>query len=229
MPDWKALVRNRLGALPVAPARETDIVEELAQHAAEHFAELVAAGMPERDAIAAALAPLDDRARVAAEIARADRPRDVAPVPPAAGGPRMGAFARDLRYAARLLLRAPGFAAVALATLALGIGANAAIFSVVRAVILRPPPYREPARLLTFLNSRSEAPGAIASSSLPDYEDWRQRLTSFESFGVLSGWTFNITGLELPERVFGARVGGSLFQTLGTPPLLGRVLSPEDD
>jgi putative ABC transport system permease protein len=229
MPDWKALVRARLGPLPVDPARQADIVEELAQHAAEHCAELVASGMAEREAIAAALAPLDDRARVAMEIARADRPRHAAPAPPATGGSPAGAFARDVRYAVRLLLRAPGFAAVALVTLALGIGANAAIFSVVRAVILRPPPYRDPARLITFLNSRSETTGAITSSSLPDYQDWRQRLTSFDSFGVLSGWTFNITGLELPERVFGARVSGSLFQTLGTPPLLGRVLTPDDD
>jgi putative ABC transport system permease protein len=229
MPDWKALVRARLGPLPVDPAREIDIVDELAQHAAEHASELVSAGMREQDAIAAALAPLADRARVATEIARAERPRRAGPPPPAAGGSPAGAFARDVRYAVRLLLRAPGFAVVALVTLALGIGANAAIFSIVRAVILRPPPYRDPPRLVTFLNSRSEAPGFITSSSLPDYDDWRQRLTSFESFGVLSGWTFNITGLELPERVFGARVSGSLFQTLGTPPLLGRVLSPEDD
>jgi len=229
MPDWKALVRARLGPLPVDPARQADIVEELAQHAAEHCAELVASGMTEREAIAAALAPLDDRARVATDLARADRPRHAALSPPATGGSPAGAFARDVRYAARLLLRAPGFAAVALVTLALGIGAIAAIFSVVRAVILRPPPYRDPAGLVTFLNSRSEAPGAITSSSLPDYQDWRQRLTSFESFGVLSGWTFNITGLELPERVFGARVSGSLFRTLGTPPLLGRVLTPDDD
>ena len=129
----------------------------------------------------------------------------------------------------RLLLRAPGFAAAAIITLALGIGANAAIFSVVRAVVLKPPPYRDPSRVVVFLNSRTDAPGSMTSSSLPDYEDWQRQLTSFEGVGVSSGWTFNITGLDLPERVFGARVSGSLFATLGTPPLLGRVIEPDDD
>ena len=69
----------------------------------------------------------------------------------------------------------------------------------------------------------------MTSSSLPDYEDWQRQLTSFEGVGLLSGWTFNITGLDLPERVFGARVSGSLFPMLGTPPLLGRVIEPDDD
>ena len=86
---------------------------------------------------------------------------------------RSGHVARDVRYALRLLRRAPGFAAAAIVTLALGIGANVAIFSVVRAVVLRPPPYRDPSRVLAFLNSRSGAPGPITSSSLPDFEDWR--------------------------------------------------------
>ena len=229
MPDFHALVRERLGPLAVDPARAADIVDELAQHAADDYAERVAGGLPEREAIAAALAPLEGRSRVALELARADRPRAAALQPADRGPSRAATFGRDVRYAVRLLVRAPGFSAVALVTLALGIGANAAIFSVVRAVILRPPPYRDPARLVAFLNSRSEAPGSITSSSIPDYQDWRNRLTSFESLGLLSGWTFNITGLDLPERVFGGRVTGSLFQTLGTPPLLGRVLTPDDD
>ena len=176
-----------------------------------------------------ALAPLQDPARVAREIARADRPRGSAPVPPPQGGSWIGHVGRDVRYALRLLRRAPGFAAAAIVTLALGIGANVAIFSVVRAVVLKPPPYRDPSRVVAFLNSRSGGTPAIYSSSLPDYEDWKRQLISFESIGLLSGWTFNITSLELPERVFGARVTGSLFPTLGTPPLLGRGIEPADD
>jgi putative ABC transport system permease protein len=252
MTDWKSLVRARIGPLPVDPAREADIVDELAQHVAQHHADLVASGVSDADARAIALAPLGsppegghyvrpegghdlrpesghDGRKAGAEIARADRPRDVAPVPPPAAGSLAGTIARDVRYAVRLLRRAPGFAAAAIVTLALGIGANTAIFSVVRAVVLRPPPYRDPARLVTFLNSRSGRPGSLTSSSQPDYLDWERQLTSFERLGLHSGWTFNITGLELPERVYGARVSGSLFTMLGTPPLVGRVIEMDDD
>src|SRR5262245_26237178 len=130
MTDWKALVRARLGRLPVDAAREMDIVDELAQHVAEHHKELVASGVDEERATALALAPLAQRA--ADEIARADRPRGTAPPPPAAGRSGLGAVMRDLRYGLRLLRRAPAFTAAATLTLALGIGANVAIFSVVR-------------------------------------------------------------------------------------------------
>src|SRR5688500_14718138 len=188
MPDWKALVRARLGRLPVDAAREMDIVDELAQHVAEHHKELVASGIDAERALALALAPLAERA--AAEIARADRPRSSAPPPPPTGGSFLGGVARDLRYGLRLLRRTPAFAAAATLTLALGIGANVAIFSVLRAVVLRPPPYSDPSGVLAFLNSRSGAAGSITSSSLPDFEDWRRDLTSFDSLALLSGWTF---------------------------------------
>jgi predicted permease len=236
--DFRALVRSRLGDVPVAPLREADIVDELAQHVADDYADRIASGMTDADAVARALAPLDDPARIAAEIARSDRPRGVVarltpsrdePMAPPSPGSIAGTLARDVRYAVRILVRAPGFAAAAIVTLALGIGANAAIFSVVRAVVLKPPPYRDPSRVVVFLNSATSATGKLTSSSLPDYEDWQRQLTSFESVGLLSGWTFNVTGIDLPERVFGARVSGSLFPMLGTPPLVGRVIEPDDD
>src|SRR5436190_503613 len=112
MRDWKTVVRVHLEPLPLDRARAGDIVDELAQHVAQHHADLVASGMTDEAALAAALKPLRDNARVAAEIARADRPRAAAAVPPASG--HAGLFtdlARDVRYALRLLTRAPGFSA----------------------------------------------------------------------------------------------------------------------
>jgi predicted permease len=135
----------------------------------------------------------------------------------------------DARFGLRLLRKNPGFAAVAILTLALGVGANAAIFSVVHAVVLRPLPFRDPDTLFVFMTSRADATPSVTSNSLPDFEDWRQQAASFADMGLLSGWTFNLTGHELPERIFGARVSGNLFSVLGATPLLGRTIGQDDD
>jgi putative ABC transport system permease protein len=141
-----------------------------------------------------------------------------------------GECLRDVRYACRLMARAPGFAVVAIVTLALGIGANTAIFSIVHAVVLERLPYREANRVVVLINDGPQSTGGtITSSSLPDYEDWQHQARSFSSLGLLSGWTFNLTGREQPERLFGARVSGSLFPLLGARPLLGRVIDSDDD
>src|SRR2546423_8771887 len=177
MPDWKALVRARLVPLDVDPARESDILDELAQHVAEHHADLVSSGLPDDAAIETALAPLSDPAHVAAEIARADRPRKSAPHPPPDTASIVVDVARDLRYAARLLMRARGFAAVAIVTLALGIGANTAIFSVVNSVLLRPLPYTEPDRIVIVGDRQAdESAGNVGYAT---FLDWRERWHAF--------------------------------------------------
>ena len=112
MPDWKSLVRARIAPMPLDPAREADIVDELAQHVAQHYAELTAAGAARTQRPARALAPLDDPARVAAEIARADRPRPRRRPRRQPAPSRVDLWRRrPLRGA--LLLRAPGFTAAA--------------------------------------------------------------------------------------------------------------------
>ncbi len=141
----------------------------------------------------------------------------------------MGSWWQDVKHGARMLRRNPAFTIVVVVTLALGIGANTAIFSVVHAVILRPLPYPEPDRIVVVHTTRNGQAGSGHSSSLPDYEDWRNERGIFQRMALFAYWTFNLTGRDVPERIVGARVTGDFFSTIAARPLLGRTLTPEDD
>ncbi len=130
---------------------------------------------------------------------------------------------KDLRYGVRSLSRTPGFTALAAITLALGIGANTAIFSVVNAILLQPLPYKDPGRLVTLLHSGAD-PVAVAN-----YIDWRDQSRSFAAMGAADYWTPNLTGSGSPEHLWGLRVTQSLMPMLGIEPLLGRLFLPGED
>jgi len=142
----------------------------------------------------------------------------------------MDTLLRDIRYAARTLLKSPGFTAVAVVTLGLGIGANTAIFSVVDSVLLRPLPYRAPDRLVMLWENHPQD-GAPRSPFAPaNYSDLRTQTGSFERLGAIYPYsTVNLTGAGEPEQLRLLRVSGDLFPTLGVAAQLGRTLSPEDD
>jgi predicted permease len=140
----------------------------------------------------------------------------------------MESLIQDLRHAARVLRRRPGFSSVAVATLAIAIGANAAIFSVVNAVLLRPLPYADPDRLVWVweTNVRRGIPRrAVAPAS---YAAYRDRAGCFEDLGASRDWLSNLTGAGEPESVIGYRFSGTFFSILGVPARLGRTLGPED-
>ena len=135
---------------------------------------------------------------------------------------------QDLRFALRSLRRQPVFTAIAVITLALGIGANTAIFSVINAVMLTPLPYREPHRLVMLWETRPGSDRPLVS--YPNFKDWRQRQRGFEDVGVYYPWaSFTMTGRGDAERVDGALVSGNYLQLLGVRPALGRLLTPADD
>jgi putative ABC transport system permease protein len=134
---------------------------------------------------------------------------------------------QDLRYALRMLRRNPGFAAVAILTLALGIGANTAIFSMVDALLLRPLPYPESERLVLLTNKTSRA--RRSSISYPNFSDWRERAQSFEGMASWRGESFNLTGVDKPVQLRGLTVNWNFFAVLGVQPQLGRMFTPEDD
>ena len=134
---------------------------------------------------------------------------------------------QDLRYGARMLWKSPGFTLIALLTLALGVGANTAIFSVINAVLLRPLPYEESDRLVLY-NERSPQMDGM-SISWPNYTDWRAQQRVFEEMGVYNRGDYNLTGAGNPERIRTGQVTASLFTTLRAKAAQGRVFTADED
>jgi predicted permease len=140
----------------------------------------------------------------------------------------MGTFFQDLNYGLRMLRKSPGFTLIALLTLAVGIGANTAIFSVVNTVLLRPLPYRDPDRLV-MLWQISSIFGSQVGASAPEYHDYREGNHVFSRMGAYASLSFNLTGGREPQRIKAARVTASLFDVLDVSPMFGRVIAPDED
>jgi putative ABC transport system permease protein len=136
---------------------------------------------------------------------------------------------RDLRYALRTLRRSPGFAAVAILTLAVGIGANTAIFSVANALLLRPLPYPQAERLV-LISAQDKASGARGSPlSWPRFEFTRDHSRSYTGVAAFTNEDFNLTGKGDPEQIRAARVSWNFFDVLGVRPAVGRAFRPGED
>jgi hypothetical protein len=139
----------------------------------------------------------------------------------------MEALLDDLRFSIRSLLRKPLFASVAVLTLALGIGANTAMYSVIHAAILRPLPYPEPERLARIYSAFEGRLCCVVSA--PNFLDMRNRQSSFEDLVAFSGYQFTLSGDGDPVRLFGYRVSHGLFELLGADPQVGRLFEATDD
>ncbi len=142
----------------------------------------------------------------------------------------MDTFIQDLRHALRLLRRSPGFATVAILTLALGIGATTAIFSVVNGVVLRPLPYDDPDELYMVWEDKELRGGpATEWTGRATFRDWRERNRAFEGMAAVNGWAPTLTGGDRPEALAGALVSSGYFSVLGLAPALGRGFLPEEE
>ncbi|PYP99718.1 MAG: ABC transporter permease, partial [Acidobacteria bacterium] len=135
----------------------------------------------------------------------------------------------DLRHATRRLRRSPGFTMLSVLTVGLGVGATTVMFSAVRGVLLKPLSYPEPERLVMIRGATRSQPGRPGVISYPDYRDWRLASRSFESIAALRAADVTLDGPGGPERIEGARVTASFFQTLRVPPAFGRLFSEEAD
>jgi putative ABC transport system permease protein len=141
----------------------------------------------------------------------------------------MSGLLRDIRYALRQLSNSPRFTAVVVFTLALGIGANTAIFSVVNAVLLRPLPYQDPAQLVTLWEQNPHRGWLENEVSGANFHDWRRQSQVFTAMAALQPRSFNLTGDNQPEEIAGERVSANLFSVLGVQPLRGRWFLPEEE
>src|SRR5689334_17919263 len=138
-------------------------------------------------------------------------------------------FLADVKFAGRSLARTRGLAITVIVTLALGIGANAAIFSVVRGVLLRPLVNRDEDRLIYIRQSAKGIGAENAAFSVPEIRDLRSRITTLNAFGDFSTIGFTMVGLGEPRVVRAGVVGGSYFEVMGLHPVVGRLLGPGDD
>src|SRR5436309_15442067 len=189
---------------------------ELRFHLEHRIADLVAAGM----------APEEARRRARLEFGGLDQVKEECRDVGAAHF--LETLAQDVRYGLRQLRRNPGFTAVAVLTLALGLGANTAIFSVVNAVVLRPLPYPQSDRLVWIAEVIPSLNAELAGGA--DYLDWRDQNKTFERMTAYDpAASFNLTGRGTPARVHAAQVSANFFQTLGVSPQLGRGFTSEED
>jgi putative ABC transport system permease protein len=190
---------------------ESELDEELRFHLEMETAANVERGMSPEEARRAALLDFGGVEKVKEDCRDEDRLRWIE------------TLAQDLRYGARLLRRSPGFTAAAVLTLALGIGANTAVFSVADAVFLRPLPFAEPERLAAVWLH-----GPDHSVSQASFVELREASRSLADVAAYSAWGFTLTGSGEPEMLKGARVSANLFHLLGARPALGRMFLPED-
>ena len=229
MPDWKQEVRTRLEGLKLAPSQEAEIVEELAQHLEQVYERSLKSGATEAHARQTALLELagDDLLK---EIQRSQKPLHQAPVLETSGRSNLLTdFLHDLRYALRMQLKNPGFTIVAVIALALGIGANTAIFSVVNTVLLRPLPYKDPERLVMVWEDATKNGYPRDTPAAANFVDWRDQNQVFEGMAAIADESFNLTGAGDPERLEGRTVSANLFPMLGVEPQFGRVFTAAED
>ncbi len=233
MPDWTQHVRPRLSGLHLSPTREAEIVEELSQHLDDRWQEFIASGLSPDEATRLTLADFREGnylARYMAPLRQAHPPSPITP-----GAPRSHLFNdlwQDLRYAARTLRKRPAFTAAAVLTLAIGIGSNAAIFTVVNAVLLRPLPFPHSEQLVSLYTRYLSTTGydfPYFALSGPEFADVRSRVNAFAGVAAYSFDTSNLTrGNGEAERVLTMRVTSEFFDVLGVRPTRGRTFTEDE-
>ena len=235
MPDWKRIVRERIAPLHLEGAAELDLTEELAQHLEDRYREYLSGGASDEEACRKALSELDDMYPLKTGTERARRAPKYDTVP--AGDARLGRFMddlwRDLRYAARTMRKSPMFVLFVVLTLALGIGANTTVFTVINTLILNPLPVPDPSGLTAVAGakagsaSKSSAPLPISYADLKDYQTRNGVFRSLAGYTSAQGVTWQAGAAS--QGMFSELVTGNYFSTLGLTPAKGRFFLPDED
>jgi len=233
MPDWKNDIKQQLAELELEPTHEAEIIEELAQHLEDRYKELLASGAGREDATRATLGELSNSEWLARELRRVERSITLEPI--ILGTNRrshlLGALWQDVGYGLRLLRKHPGFTMVTMLTLALGIDANTAIFSIVNATLLRPLSYPNPDQIVMVWGTNPGGFGWRGKTgfSALNFLDYQEQNQVFAHLATFNDADFTLTGVDNPERIRGARVTAAFFSVLEVKPMLGRTLLPEDE
>jgi macrolide transport system ATP-binding/permease protein len=229
MSEWKQEIGRRLANIQLEPAREAAIIEELAQHLEDCYAELLAGGASSAEAERRTLAELNESELLQRELQRVEQQFPHEPIIPGTTR-RMNMIAdlwQDVRFGARMLIKRPGFTLIAVVTLALGIGANTAIFSLVNMALLRPLPVAQPERVVEITPLR---PGAsIWNFSYPYYRDFRDKNDVLEGLAAYRFVPMSLSRSGNNERLWGYLVSGNYFDMLGVRAVRGRMFTQEED
>jgi putative ABC transport system permease protein len=230
MPNWKPEILRRLAPLTLAPTREAEIAEELAQHLDDRYQELVASGQSEDAAFRIALDELKGEDLLARSLRPVERSFDGEPVAPGkTAGNLVSGITRDVRYSFRNWVRNPAFFLFAMGVLALGIGANTAIFTVAYNILLRPLPYRDASRLVMIWEDDSAFGFPKGTPPPGNYAAWRLQNDVFTGMAALHNRRFDLTGHGNPEQLLDTEITANMFSVLGAKPALGRNLLPSED
>src|SRR6202167_1315823 len=228
MPEWKPEILRRLAPLKLSPAREGEIAEEIAQHLEDRYNELLVTGQSEDAAFRTAIDELKGEDMLACTLRPVKSGFYREPVALGKGSSNLFAgIVQDIHHAFRMMRKSPGFTTVAVLTLALGIGANTAIFSIVNGVLLNPLPFPNPQELTVLYEHTTNF--EKFSISYPNFLDWQRTNSTFASMAAYRHEDFNITGSGEPERVRGGMVSAEFFPILGVEPLLGRLFVRDED
>lgn len=236
MPDWKSYIRQRLGDLGLSPEREAEIVDELALDLEQQFVELTTGGLSEREALDEIQREGHDWPALSKEIREAKGQSVVEKLhlcsPPRVPSQRLQLLVdnlwQDLRFVVRSLAKSPGFVVVAVASLALGIGANATVFSILNQIRFEPLPYPDAERIVSIIEQSPTGDGWLSpmNAKLSAIEKHSQSLEA--TVQLMTGRSATLSGDGFSERIIQQIVDIDTFAMFGTRPQIGRLFEPDD-